>query len=632
MSREKLKFVGVLVILVILGLAFVLFKSVLIHQESGVVGVEKFSSEQEFRDYLKESAKSSNLGHYGVGAGSVRATATAEQTGALIKSERGLGEETAEPERVSKTNVQVLGIDEPDIVKTNGKEIYFSPSSRRYRTYRRHYENKRKTKVVNAFPSNNLKNLAEINNTGKLLLYENILVVLSGDKVYGYDVSSPENPDKKWEIELNSSFVSARLYDGKIYLITKNQINQYTPYPIIPLTCKGNPVHVKYNKIYHPVKKIPVDILYHTFLINPSSGETEGSISFLGTSGDSVVYMSNNAVYITYSYNGDFVKLVCNFINDECKDLFPSYIIEDINKLKGYDISRQAKMTELQTILEQYMSSLSRDESVKLENEFSNRMEDYLKEHIRELEKTGIAKINLDLEFEASGEILGKPLNQFSLDEFENNLRVATTVGVRGESTNDLYVLDENLNIIGEIKDYGLQEKIYSVRFLGDKGYIVTFKQIDPFFVVDLSDPTNPEIKGKLKIPGYSSYLHPLEKDKILGIGKEGSKVKISLFDVSSPENPEEVSKYRVQEHWSDILNTHHAFLLDKEHEIFFLPGSKGGYVFSYENYEIKLEKVITDISAKRGIYLDDYLYIVGDNKIVVLDENSWEKLNELEL
>jgi uncharacterized secreted protein with C-terminal beta-propeller domain len=135
-----------------------------------------------------------------------------------------------------------------------------------------------------------------------------------------------------------------------------------------------------------------------------------------------------------------------------------------------------------------------------------------------------------------------------------------------------------------------------------------------------------------LKIPGYSSYLHPISKDKILGIGKENWQVKISLFDVAQAENPKELDKYILDESWSDILNTHHAFLLDKKHQVFFLPGSRGGYVFSYRNDKLGLVKAVSGISARRAIYLDDYLYIIADNEITVLNEINWEKIKELEI
>ncbi len=202
----------------------------------------------------------------------------------------------------------------------------------------------------------------------------------------------------------------------------------------------------------------------------------------------------------------------------------------------------------------------------------------------------------------------------------------------QSESASDVYVLDKNLKIQGAVKDLGLTEKIYSVRFIQDKAYVVTFRQTDPFYVLDLANPNKPELKGELKIPGYSSYLHPITKDKILGIGKEGSQVKISLFDASSAQNPVEKDKYSLDEYWSDVLSTHHAFLLDSKHEIFFLPGGKGGYVFSYKNDKLSLAKVVSGISAKRAIYLNDYLYIIGDNKISVINEMDWQKVNELDL
>ncbi|KKU39319.1 MAG: hypothetical protein UX55_C0039G0006 [Candidatus Azambacteria bacterium GW2011_GWE2_46_45] len=179
-------------------------------------------------------------------------------------------------------------------------------------------------------------------------------------------------------------------------------------------------------------------------------------------------------------------------------------------------------------------------------------------------------------------------------------------------------MLDEKLNIRGSVQGLGLTERIYSVRFIEDKGYVVTFRQTDPLYVLDLSDPARPELKGELKIPGYSAYLNP--------------QVKISLFDVSQPTQPAEKDKYILDEYWSEVLSTHHAFLLDKKHEIFFLPGGKGGYVFSYKNDKLELRKAISGVSAKRAVYINDYLYIIAEDKITVLNEIDWEKINELEL
>jgi len=184
---------------------------------------------------------------------------------------------------------------------------------------------------------------------------------------------------------------------------------------------------------------------------------------------------------------------------------------------------------------------------------------------------------------------------------------------------------------VGSVKDLGKTERIYAVRFLGDMAYVVTFRDTDPFYVLDLSNPKEPELKGELKIPGYSSYLHPITDDLILGIGKEGWEVKLSLFDVATPSEPAEVDKYILEESWSDVLETHHAFLIDRKHGIFFLPGREGGYIFSYADNKLALEKAVRAERARRAIYIDDYLYVVADTKIVVLDETTWEKVNELE-
>jgi len=326
-----------------------------------------------------------------------------------------------------------------------------------------------------------------------------------------------------------------------------------------------------------------------------------------------------------------------DFFETKATDLIPASLIEKLKKLNNYELSNAAKITEFQVIMENFNSSLSADDRLKLENELSNKLSDYLKDHGRELEKSGIVKIDLSkMSIVATGQVPGRALNQFSLDEYQNNLRIAVTIGQsfglgQTESFSDVYILDGTLKNIGSVKDLGRGESIYSARFVDDRGYVVTFKQTDPFYVLDLSNPANAELKGELKIPGYSSYLHPLAKNLILGIGREQSKVKISLFDVSDPTNPTEASKYNLDEYWTAVENTHHAFLLDEKHNVFFMPGSKGGYVFSYKNNKLKLEVAVSETSLQRAIYLNDYLYIIGDKNITVFNENNWQKVKEFQ-
>ena len=126
----------------------------------------------------------------------------------------------------------------------------------------------------------------------------------------------------------------------------------------------------------------------------------------------------------------------------------------------------------------------------------------------------------------ATGQVPGRILNQFSMDEHQGTFRIATTTGDmwrtdEGASKNHLYVLDNNLERLGQVEDIAPTERIYSVRFMGDRAYMVTFRQIDPFYVIDLKNPAAPTILGYLKIPGYSDYLHPYDENHIIGFGKE---------------------------------------------------------------------------------------------------------------
>lgn len=616
--------------------------------------IKKFSSEQEFKDYLEEG-EALMAGIFGVGGfGMGRGIGLVDFEGmAIAMPTEAPSAKGTEPERVSETTVQVAGIDEPDIVKTNGKEIYFS-SQRGYYPIGLLEEvsilppgKAGETKVIKAFPPADLSPIGKIDKTGDLLLKDNILAVFSGQKIYGYNISDPKAPEREWTINLegNNQLAAARLYNDKIYLVVRTRVSSSRPCPIEILSDSEAPLRepmiVRCTDIYHPAIYVPVDVAYTALMIEVDSGEVVKKISFVGSADSSVVYMSENALYATYSYYGDFIKFMYNFYSQKCEDIIPETVRAKLAKLMGYDISSAAKYTEFGVIMEDFYNGLDNDERMRVENELSNRMDDYYGEHSRELEKTGIVKIGLaNFEVASTGEVPGKPLNQFSLDEYQTHLRVAVTIGSNrwglfwelGESANDVYVLGSDLKVKGSVKDLGLGERIYSARFIGDKGYLVTFKQIDPFFVLDLSDPTKPQVKGELKIPGYSSYLHPITNDKILGIGKEGSRVKISLFDVQNPAEPTEASKYTLDEYWSDILNTHHAFLLDTKHNVFFLPGSKGGYIFSYEGDELKLKKAVSGISARRALYINDYLYIISDTEITVLNELDWTEVNKLEL
>jgi uncharacterized secreted protein with C-terminal beta-propeller domain len=614
--------------------------------------LELFSSNEEFSSYIAESQTSSAY----LGLPALQTNGSPELMRTFDANQKLESASGGGAERVSQTNVQVKGIDEPDIVKTDGKNIYFSKESYLFnepmldRPFSIGIESRiipppqqqDLTKIISAFPPESLSKLGSVEEQGQLLYVNNKLLVITYNEIVAYNVSNPRLPVESWRIRLDDqvTYKDARLYGDELYLVTQSYVSRDTPCPLPLYTVNQTAFTVACTEIYHPTHPVSVDTTFTLSTIDTASGSITNKTSVVGASGTSVLYMSPQSIYITYSYTADMIPFLFNFYSTKAQDLLPDSLRVKLEKLVSYDISAAAKMTEFTQIWESHLASLTSDERLKVENEFQNRMQDYIKEHVRELETTGIVKLDrMNLAIKSTGSVPGHPLNQFSLDEYRENLRIATTVSDNmGWSTegsaNDVYVLDANLNKLGLVTDLGLDERIYAARFIGNTGYLVTFKETDPFYVLDLSDPKNPQMTGELKIPGFSSYLHPISERFILGVGREDSQVKLSLFDVSNPANPVEADKYLLDEYWSDVQNTHHAFLQDEKHSVFFIPAGEGGYIFSYNTADgtMNLTKAVSTIQAKRALFLNDYLYIIGEQELVVLDETNWERVNELSL
>jgi len=308
--------------------------------------------------------------------------------------------------------------------------------------------------------------------------------------------------------------------------------------------------------------------------------------------------------------------------------------------------------------------------------------------------KTAIHRIHIagaNVTCEASGEVPGYVLNQFSLDEYNGYFRIATTVGqvarISSEATssNNVYVLNASLSIVGRLEDLAPGEKIYSARFMGERCYLVTFKKIDPLFVIGLANPYEPEVLGKLKIPGYSDYLHPYDENHLIGIGKntvdaeEGNfawyqGVKVSLFDVSDVESPKEVASFTIGDRGTDspVLRDPKALLFDKERGLLVMPvlvakidqtkypngvppnayGDyvwQGAYVFNITESNIALRGKITHMenqtdllksgyyfysnySIERALYIDNVLYTISAEKIKANSLVDLSQISEVEL
>ena len=617
---------------------------------SGEFEMKNFGSVEEFKDYLSKQPAS---GYYGGMMGFNEVLLVEDMVDAavvpnLAKGSPELGvKESTVPERVSETNVQVSGIDEPDIVKVDKESLFISTNDYYYRSKISApiFEGsvviedslpKNGTKILKAFPPEEMEKIGGLDKVGNLLLSGDILAVFTANGIYGYDVSDRSSPKQIWEIPYGdrTNYVAARLYGNEIFLILNTRVSMEEPCPYYPVKIGEENLFIDCSDIYYPTTAVPTNTTYTVMKIDISDGTAKEKASFLGDSASSVVYMSKDNIYLTYSYYEDTVKMIAKFIFEEGADLFPKFVKDKVTKLSSYDISSRAKNEELDAIMEDYFASVSADEQMKIENEFENAFTRFEENHIREFTTTGIVKVSVsNLDITSTGKIPGHPLNQFSLDEYKGNLRIATNSSSYGFGSagdvNDVYVLDGKLKIIGNVLDLGKDERIYSARFLGDRGYVVTFRETDPFYVLDLSNPNNPQMKGELKIPGYSSYLHPISDNLILGIGKENANVKISLFDVSDASNPTEKDKYSLKDYWDKVSQNHHAFLMDHDHKVFFMPGGEGGYIFSYAEDKLSLVRAVKDTNIERAVYLDDYMYIIGKEGITVLDENNWEEVKD---
>jgi uncharacterized secreted protein with C-terminal beta-propeller domain len=289
--------------------------------------------------------------------------------------------------------------------------------------------------------------------------------------------------------------------------------------------------------------------------------------------------VSENNIYLSYENQNWYYRRCYSYYCDEENDkerfydvilpLLEGELKSDVQNIIQSESDEDKRWKQIAEVFGDFFKRAENDVDMqKKYDEMMVNIEDSLDEYDfkKEMEnkKTFIHRIAIDnglIEHKAKGEVYGSLLNQFSLDEDDGFLRVATTLsmwsGKRIQFSN-VYVLNEDLKVVGEVKNIAPDERIYSTRFLGDKLYMVTFKQIDPFFVIDLKDPKNPEILGELKIPGFSTYLHPYDENTIIGIGKQTkenewggvdeSALKISLFDVSDFSNPKEIDTYEIGE------------------------------------------------------------------------------------
>jgi uncharacterized secreted protein with C-terminal beta-propeller domain len=538
----------------------------------------------------------------------------------------------------SSTNTQVVGVDEADIVKTDGKYIY--------------YIAKNKVVIVDAQAPDNLKTVSELKydmskdkyfTPIELYIADNRLVLIARTSTYApyysgmhtvaicYDTTDKADIHHMREIEIEGSYVSSRMIGNNVYMISNKFVYSNGESGGIDIRPLYKDTSITYD--YAPVS---YDRMYYFPGIETTNFLTVASFNVeKNDEADIQTYLSSGSNI--YSSTENMYVVSTKFVYREK--------FEESNKF----IDRIAPIESVTTEI------------------FKFSLQD------------GATK------FIGNGSVPGNILNQFSMDENNNHFRIATTdrdYGLANSSGNNLYVLDENLKPVGALEGLAKGEQIYSVRFMGDRAYVVTFKQVDPLFVIDVSNPSNPSVLGELKIPGFSEYLHPYSENLLIGIGQDAETfnnhygettltvgMKMALFDVTDANNPKELFSTKIGSRgtYSEVLNNHKAFLFSKEKDILSFPitvnelkgntsaSSYGELTFQGAIiYGIDLEKGFVekgrishvdivstgkkyfsydyDLAISRIIYIGDTLFTLSDGLIKSVDMNSMEELDNLKI
>ncbi|MDY0236097.1 MAG: beta-propeller domain-containing protein [Gudongella sp.] len=510
------------------------------------------------------------------------------------------------------TNEQVAGVNEADIMKTDGKFIYYANSD----SVKVYLANNGKPILTDEIKSKVDKEKGEVVGFSELYIDKNRLVIIGS--VEGLN---------NWIRPVEPNF------EGRSIM----------PYP--------DQHSFVYVGIYSVSEDGKLSLLKEV--------EVDGNILSSRKTGNTLYLLSNKYIY---AYGLDSSSKLPLFkdsaVDQDYKELsidrimyYPYRPADNYLLITAIDIQNTEKPANIEAFLgsgrDIYMTP---DSLYVVAEDYSNTLGSI----------SNIARFSIDglkIGYSGGGFVKGSILNQFSMDEWNGNFRIATNSWDR-ESTNSLYILDKDLEQIGAIENLALGERIYSVRFMKDKAYIVTFRQIDPLFVIDTSNPSAPKILGELKIPGFSNYLHPISENTLLGIGQDVDEktgqqggIKLSLFDVSDSARPKEIDSIILGESgsYAEVLNNHKALMVDNKRDIvgfdatlnksskdFVRDMFSGAVLVSIED-EKQLEMLdMIEIEglgssqyneSRRLLVIDDVLYYIGEDGIRAFDYGTLKEI-----
>lgn len=513
----------------------------------------------------------------------------------------------------SGTNIQVEGVDEADIVKTDGKYIYAIRNQQLIIVEAEGADSRLVSRTdLSSASAAGFSETDYINNMDMYVRGDRLIIMTAVDnaiiypaRAYDtgyasdpvtyavvYDISRRENPKEISKTGQSGNLLSSRLVGDILYLTTNHYIN--------------NNVNKNNVETYVPA-------------------QYRGDERCIMPAGD--IYINPNPISAQY--------LIVSALDVRNPDEFVSS-----KSVLGCGSTMYSSTKNL-LIASEYYDNGATDETRK-----SGTTENL----------TNLFRFSLDggnVELSATGRVAGTLLNQFSMDESGGYFRIVTTAQrnsystdgyassfTPGDTYNNLYVLDMELKIAGRIENLAKGERVYSVRFDGDVGYFVTFRQVDPLFTVDLKDPADPKILSELKIPGFSEYLHPFGDGLLFGLGRDADSQgvvkgdKLSMFDVSDPANVSEAGKTTLTNSWSSAAYNHKSILISAERNIIAFPGDNYYFVYSYSKdsgfkqlAKLKL-KDYSDSYDARCLYIGDVFYVVMGTNIEAFSISDFKSLS----
>ncbi len=604
---------------------------------TGIVQPHVVSSIEELEDLIKSSSS--------IGWSTQPRTPT--PTAALPKSM-----ETSH----STTNVQVEGVDEADLVKTDGSYIYYATSSG-------------PAPRIVIVKAKDLKISSEISIDGwplGLYVYGDELIVMYRPEILRmgivppwlrsetylkiYKITDKAEPKLVYSSMVSGTYLSSRLLNGTIYMVASQPAIIYKGEPVMPRVSDKPLPPTKILYVGGPAR------VYTTILaVNLSTLKDNVETVLSGPA--TRIYMSRDDLYLVQQEYEGFYDLY-----ERVEGIYVNLLPKDIKRLASdvlsSNLSAQARIEIVMRIVSDYMGRLPAEEKARLASHLENELSAALVGISPE--RTVIYRFSLNdlnVTLKARGEVPGRVLDQFAMDERAGTFRIATTTnritGVKVSPTNPaqfwtsrkpstgLYVLStSDLELLGKVDGLAPGEMMYAARYVGDAAFLVTFRRVDPLFAIDLSDADNPRVIGRTKIPGYSEYLHPYG-DLLVGVGVDTDErghpvgLKISLFNISKLDDIRELDSMRMLGSYTEVFRDHHAYMtLDGWFAMPVKERMGTNYLLVVKVDEGGL-KVLCEPKldmVRRSVFINDTLYLLSDKKILAADFPSCKILRSLEL